>query len=419
MKNLRLIAVLILFLALSFLCVKVFSLETKKREIKTDLIELSDVKYGVFNVDEWKEILSEILTKKISEFEIVGENRKEMRSKISNLLTDAITDFKDDIHERNFDSVKDFLISSAISVNDYLNIWKEDVPEMTDAIMKIADNPENKKLIKKILINKLNGFADSTFATMDYSIRDSLLVKYDQSSVVSAKNILTLELDEHQKKANIYTYLFIGFAFLFGTLIILFKGITKLEFVLFTLSCSLFLVIGLFLPMIEIDARLANVHMTFMGEVISFQDQVLYFKSKSIIEVVHLMLTQGGTDLFIVGILVFIFSVLFPWSKLISGVILILSEKLRDNKVLGFLVYKTGKWSMADVMVVAIFMAYIGFSGILTEQLQQIQGLSSKIELLTTNESKLQVGFYAFAMFAVLGLLLSSKLKKHLKNKSV
>lgn len=419
MKNIRLIAVLILFLALSFLCVKVFSLETKKREIKTDLIELSDVKYGVFNVDEWKEILSEILTKKISEFEIVGENRKEMRSKISNLLTDAITDFKDDIHERNFDSVKDFLISSAISVNDYLNIWKEDVPEMTDAIMKIADNPENKKLIKKILINKLNGYADSTFATMDYSIRDSLLVKYDQSSVVSAKNILTLELDEHQKKASIYTYIFIGFAFLFGALIILFKGITKLEFVLFTLSCSLFLVIGLFLPMIEIDARLANVHMTFMGEVISFQDQVLYFKSKSIIEVVHLMLTQGGTDLFIVGILVFIFSVLFPWSKLISGVILILSEKLRDNKVLGFLVYKTGKWSMADVMVVAIFMAYIGFSGILTEQLQQIQGLSSKIELLTTNESKLQVGFYAFAMFAVLGLLLSSKLKKQLKNKSV
>ena len=387
--------------------------------MKIDLIELSDVKYGVFNVDVWKEILSEILTKKISEFEIIGENRNEMKSKISNLLTEAISDFKEGIHEKNFDSVKDFLISSAISVNDYLNIWEEDVPEMTDAIMKIADNPENKKLIKKILINKLNGYADSTFATMDYSLRDSLLMKYNQNSIVSAKNVLTFKLDEYQKKVDIYKYLFIGFAFLIGLLIVVLKGITKVEFVFFTLSCSLFLIIGLFLPMIEIDARLANVHMTFMGEVISFQDQVLYFKSKSIIEVVSLMLTQGGTDLFIVGILVFIFSVLFPWTKLISGVILILSEKLRDNKVLGFLVYKTGKWSMADVMVVAIFMAYIGFSGILTEQLQQIQGLSSKIELLTTNESKLQIGFYAFAMFAVLGLLLSSKLKKQLNNQSV
>lgn len=419
MKNLRLIAVLVLFVSLSFFCLKVYTLETENREVKTDLIELSDVKYGVFNVDEWKEILSEILTKKISEFEIVGENRNEMKSKISNLLSEAISDFKEGIHEKNFDSLKDFLISSAISVNDYLNIWKEDVPEMTDAIMKIADNPENKQLIKKILINKLNGYADSTFATMDYSLRDSLLVKYNQNSIVSAKNVLTFKLDEYQKKADIYKYLFIGFAFLIGLLIIVLKGITKVEFVFFTLSCSLFLIIGLFLPMIEIDARLANVHMTFMGEVISFQDQVLYFKSKSIIEVVSLMLTQGGTDLFIVGILVFIFSVLFPWTKLISGILLMLSEKLRNNKVLGFLVYKTGKWSMADVMVVAIFMAYIGFSGILTEQLQQIQGLSSKIELLTTNESKLQIGFYAFAMFAVLGLLLSSKLKKQLNNQSV
>lgn len=419
MKNLRLIAVLVLFVSLSFFCLIVYTLETENREVKTDLIELSDVKYGVFNVDEWKEILSEILTKKISEFEIVGENRNEMKSKISNLLSEAISDFKEGIHEKNFDSLKDFLISSAISVNDYLNIWKEDVPEMTDAIMKIADNPENKQLIKKILINKLNGYADSTFATMDYSLRDSLLVKYNQNSIVSAKNVLTFKLDEYQKKADIYKYLFIGFAFLIGLLIIVLKGITKVEFVFFTLSCSLFLIIGLFLPMIEIDARLANVHMTFMGEVISFQDQVLYFKSKSIIEVVSLMLTQGGTDLFIVGILVFIFSVLFPWTKLISGILLMLSEKLRNNKVLGFLVYKTGKWSMADVMVVAIFMAYIGFSGILTEQLQQIQGLSSKIELLTTNESKLQIGFYAFAMFAVLGLLLSSKLKKQLNNQSV
>jgi uncharacterized paraquat-inducible protein A len=33
------------------------------------------------------------------------------------------------------------------------------------------------------------------------------------------------------------------------------------------------------------------------------------------------------------------------------------------------MVFKTGKWSMADVIVVAIFMAYIGFSGIVGEQL--------------------------------------------------
>ena len=32
----------------------------------------------------------------------------------------------------------------------------------------------------------------------------------------------------------------------------------------------------------------------------------------------------------------------------------------KKNKLIQFFAFKSGKWSMADVMVVAIFMAYIG-----------------------------------------------------------
>ena len=66
---------------------------------------------------------------------------------------------------------------------------------------------------------------------------------------------------------------------------------------------------------------------------------------------------------------------------------------------------------MADVMVVAIFMSYIGFSGVLTEQLHQLENLSSKIDILTTNKSSLQIGFFAFTSFALLSLLTTNKLK--------
>lgn len=412
MKNIRTYFIAATVVALTFLSLKIFSLETEKRVLKSDLIELSDVKYGVFNVDEWKEILTTIFTKKIDEFEIAGKDRKEMRVKIKQLITDGIADFKAGIKDRSLNSVKDFLMNSALSLNEEFDLIEEDIPALTDRIMEIADDPNNKKLIKNILINKLDGYADSTFAEMDYTVRDSLLLKYDQTGVVSAKNVLQFQLNDLQDKSRTFKYMLLGLAILVASLMFLFKEMSRIEVALLSVICSFFLVIGLFLPMIEIDARLANVSMTFMGEGISFQDQVLYFKSKSIVEVVTLMLTQGGVDLLIVGILVFLFSVLFPWSKLISGVVLVFSSKLQDNKVLNFLVFKTGKWSMADVMVVAIFMAYIGFSGILTEQLDQIQGLSSKIELLTTNESNLQIGFYSFAMFAVLGLLLSGKVKR-------
>ena len=65
---------------------------------------------------------------------------------------------------------------------------------------------------------------------------------------------------------------------------------------------------------------------------------------------------------------------------------------------------------MADVMVVAIFMSYIGFTGILTEQLNQLEGLTKSLDILTTNQSSLQTGFFLFTGFAVLNLLLSQKL---------
>lgn len=74
---------------------------------------------------------------------------------------------------------------------------------------------------------------------------------------------------------------------------------------------------------------------------------------------------------------------------------------------------------MADVMVVAIFMAYIGFSGILGEQLTQLKNISSTLDIITTNNSALQSGFFAFTAFALLSLLLAGRLKKMLKREDI
>ncbi len=112
-----------------------------------------------------------------------------------------------------------------------------------------------------------------------------------------------------------------------------------------------------------------------------------------------------------VGILVLAFSVVFPLSKLISSVLFVYSDRLRNNSVVKFLIFKTAKWSMADVMVVAIFMAYIGFSGIISEQLKDLEKMVIQVEILTTNSSSLQIGFFLFTAFAFLSLLVSHKLQ--------
>ena len=65
---------------------------------------------------------------------------------------------------------------------------------------------------------------------------------------------------------------------------------------------------------------------------------------------------------------------------------------------------------MADVMVVAIFMAYIGFSGIVSEQLGQLDSLTKNADILTTNQSSLETGFFMFSAFVLLSLVISQRM---------
>ena len=62
---------------------------------------------------------------------------------------------------------------------------------------------------------------------------------------------------------------------------------------------------------------------------------------------------------------------------------------------------------MADVMVVAMFMAYIGFNAIITNQFDQLRTAGQQLDLVTTNGTALQPGYYLFLAYCLLGLFLS------------
>ena len=53
-------------------------------------------------------------------------------------------------------------------------------------------------------------------------------------------------------------------------------------------------------------------------------------------------------------------------------------------------------------------MAYIGFSRLIHTQLNQIGAQQNEIAVLATDGTGLQVGFYFFLAFCLLGLVLSS-----------
>jgi uncharacterized paraquat-inducible protein A len=150
-----------------------------------------------------------------------------------------------------------------------------------------------------------------------------------------------------------------------------------------------------------------------MGHPVHFENQVLYFQSKSILDVFWIMITHSDIQMKFVGVLLITFSIVFPVLKIMSSLGYFYNyHRARENPVIRFFVLKSGKWSMADVMVVAIFMAYIGFNGIITSQFGQLSKASQELVIVTTNGTSLQPGYYLFVMYTVLALFLSGFLTR-------
>ena len=191
------------------------------------------------------------------------------------------------------------------------------------------------------------------------------------------------------------------------------NAVHKPLFILSVLLALIVLIIALTTPMIEIDARIKKLDFLLLGEHLQFSDQVIFFQSKSILDVVEILLKTKKVDSVIVGFLILAFSILFPITKLVSTEIYLLgNDKIRKSKWIQFFAFKSGKWSMADVTVVAIFMAYVGFKGILDNQLQDLNVKNSAVTSIATNLTSLQPGFLLFLSFIVFGFILSEILKQ-------
>lgn len=389
--------------------VKIYQGENRLNTFKADAIEIANVKYGLFNVDEWKSILADIITEKINDFEIDADNRQNIESRISTLLTTVIDQFEASYYQKNASSISGFFQGSIASLTGVFSRMKEDIPMFSKEIVNFINEEGNRDSIREYILLKLDEYTQSTFAEFDYTYRDNILAKYGISDANNASNVIGGLITQEQSSVSIFKngillIWIICLAFLFFK-----RRVQRAEVYALLGISSIFLFAGIFIPMIEIDARINSLSFELLSTNIEFTNQVLFYKSKSIIDVVSIMLFQKSLDLILVGLGIFAFSIFFPLLKLMSTTYYIENNEIRSNKLVSFLVFRSGKWSMADVMVIAIFMAYIGFNGILTEQLTQLENLSPSLDIISTNESNLRTGFYLFSGYVLLSLMISQK----------
>lgn len=395
---------------------EVYTLSQERARLKEDISKVNDVMFGLMSVNHWETEIRKIAVKQIEEFKLTKEQDSLIRVAIDEVLVGVI-DKTDRVIQEDDGTVLKFIRKHAVNLFFDVEDFKKKVPNLTEAIMKKITSKEGKERLKKLVLSKLDELAESTYDSTKVDIYNMYLQKYDAKDRNEFNTITLTKVDKLYNATLNNSLVAIAIAFVFVFLWLTFRNNDDLKYVLLSFSIlfgAIILLTGVASPMIEIDARFREMNFFILGENIEFSNQFIFYRSKSILEIISIMMSTGKLDSTIVALLILAFSVLLPFFKLVSMSLFLISSKFRTNSVARWMTFKSGKWSMADVIVVAIFMAYVAFQGILDNQLAGLNQNTETVTAITTNHTALQPGFYVFVTYVVFSILLSSYLGKSL-----
>jgi hypothetical protein len=409
----RVIAI-VSILVLGVLCREIVSNSIENQVLKTDFAEINHIKYGLFSVDEWKKQLQVVVSDEIGNFDLSGSTEKKLKAQVQVQLGVLIDKVEAKIRKKNEGSfkgrIKQAFINAVVDIKDI----KAGIPEYADAIMLELKKAKNERQLKSAVKKQVAKYFDKTFDVQDKTDLDNALLRAGTTDVQRAKILLDERIDRMQALIAEQSWMMIAIALMLFVMIgSRREKLSVGEYV--SLLCALIalLVVGVSTPMIDMEAKIGSMSFVLLDHDIVFRDQILYFQSKSILDVFWIMITNPEFQMRIVGLLVVTFSVVFPLTKMVSMCLYHFDFKdSKKNRLVRFFVLKSGKWSMSDVLVVAIFMAYVGFNGIITSQMKELTNLAEGVELITTNGTTLQPGFYLFLTYVLLGLFLSAMLSR-------
>lgn len=400
-------------LSTAYLAIRLHSNASKDKAYKLDYFIVNQIKYGLLSGDNWSVQVNKIIVQQIDSFNFTPENKKVLTEQINTVLI-RLFDEADEVLHKKRSNPKERIKFKVLNALVDVETFKAEIPRFSNAIIEEMEKSKNKEQIKEILKDKVTGILNAQEQDVTGE-QQRILEKYYPNCIEDFNAFIAKKTGEIEAEQRMLGYCLIGLlllTLLLWVFVIKMKILYAFAFLFSVIISFIALSIGVSLPMIEIDARIATIDLKLLSSHIIFKDQVVFFQTKSILDVVEILITKGKGDSIFVGCLIFMFSVLFPVTKLICATIY-LFLKTKKNAFINYMAFKSGKWSMADVMVVAIFMAYVGFQGILNNELEDIDKRSSTAaNFITTNRTNLQTGFILFVSFVLFNLALAEVLKR-------
>jgi Paraquat-inducible protein A len=275
--------------------------------------------------------------------------------------------------------------------------------------------PDVEKSFQDSIRGVLADAVKNTFSPTDMTTYNAILKRYGCADGTACEATLSKQISSADSQLTRDYLIVLASAALAFLLLMTARGrLSRAATVVLMLFCIIMAAAGVLSPMLEVEVRVTKIDATLLGTPIEFRDQSLYYRSKTVLEVFDTLIHMDRPEMKLVGVLVILFSVVFPTLKMLAlGAGLIRPSLLRTSRIIRVFAFELSKWSMADVMVLAIFMSFVAFNGVITSSWDGLREMPNIQQvLIPTNSSKILPGFYLFFGFCIASIFLSRKLER-------
>lgn len=418
--DLRLAAAVILLLPAIWFSWRTVDGLSARRLLRTDLAEITHARYGILSADQWRTIIGPILNAQVDKLDLKGQS-KSLRPMVERSLYALLDNIKTQMTAPNAKASGMPGGGNAFLVNMIVASLRPHVPEYANVVMAELAKPETQKSFQDSIRSVLADAVKNTFSTTDMTTYNAILNHYGCASGAACEVTLGNQIEAADTRLTRYYLIVLASAALaFILLMVGSRTLSRGAVVVLMLFCITMLAGGVFSPMLEVEVRVTKLDATLLGTPIEFRDQSLYYRSKTVFEVFQTLMQMGRPEMALVGVLVILFSVVFPALKMLAlGACLFRPSLLRTNRFVKLLAFELSKWSMADVMVLAIFMSFVAFNGVIGSALDSLRGVPNVQQvLIPTNASKILPGYYLFIGFCLSSIFLSKKLERGIASSS-
>lgn len=397
----------------------------EREQIKEDYSMVNNITFGLFSVNQWRDKISEVVNHQVTDFSMTSKQKKELQKEVENQLHGLVSKTFAQINKPQ-KTLKGKLTKFA--VKQFVNPDKiqAQVPSFAKTIITKINSPASTKRLKNIATSKLDQLEKETYDSTEIAnnaVTKYISKKYHVADPVEFNDRINTELAIINKATYNSSFAMLGCVIVALGLWLVMRKQVRLHTTLFIMSllfAFVLLAVGTTAPIIEVDARIHALNFTILGEKIAFENQVLFFQSKSILGIIEVLIQQPKPDSIVIGSLILLFVIVLPILRLIAkGIHILSNDRIKQNRVLRYLAFDSGKWDMADVMVVGILMTYIGLNGILKSQLSNLEIHNDVLNTITENNTSLQPGYFVFVGYVIYAIILSIILKRITPNDTI